>query len=143
VIDLVDVDSGRILLQVVRDAPWFPSGERPQVQRGSSADAPPPPRLASVYQSDDGLLWVWTVAADPRWRTAVSPGLNGHIVISDLGRYQDYIVELIDPSNGALLAMERFDTTAPSMIAAGFAARYREDDDYPRFEIYRVRLARD
>jgi hypothetical protein len=144
VIDLVDVNSGQILLQVVREVPWFPSGERPQGRRGESADEPPRPRLARVDQSDDGLLWVWTVVPDARWRSAVTPGAGGHIVISDFARYSDYVLEVLDPENGRLVASERFDATAPSLIAGNLAARFvQEDLDYPRFEIYRVRLARD
>lgn len=140
-IDLVDGRTGLILKHLVREASWFPDGERP-VRTKPAANAPPRPRISAVHRDETGLLWILISVADARWKSAVSSGNPSHPTITDPLRYWDSIIEVIDPEKATVVASIRLDE-APGWFVSGnlFQRVVTRPDGAPIIKIDRVGLS--
>lgn len=117
-----------------RTVEWF----EPWVDhRSLSLEAPPQPRLAGVWQDDDGLLWTVSAVAAEKWHEGlvVLPGFND-LWIEYPEQFWDSIIEVIDPSTGQLLLSERVPQALGRFTNDGLVIGRR----YPEGEFYQVDL---
>lgn len=130
--------TGEKLLTIERSVKWFP----PMTQKDSwSPDRAPDPRMAATFEDADGHLWVAVSVADPEWKEALTP-IEGGAFQAVQSEYLDYMVEVIDPHSGQVLAGMRLDRVGP-FIGGGRMAVYRQDDGgLPYQDIYKIRLDR-
>ena len=143
VIELWSV-SGRHVQTLVRDPAWFRSdpSARPQLSPDEPAPAQATPRIDA-----EGRIWTVSHLADDRWREALST-VRSLIGRDELGvtegardRYQDSVIEVIDPDQGSLLASLRVDPHLTFISNSGFAASYRQDDlGNPFIDVWRLLL---
>jgi hypothetical protein len=144
VIEQYAVRSGALLRRIVREADWFPPNLRP-LTKGQDPDQPQP-FLARVHEGTDGLLWILVSVPDPNWREAIRPrGRQAprHPSVRNEDGYKDYIIEVLEPETGRLLASHRFDRRVnlfgPGLVGAVTVA----DDGAVRLETWRLQLTRD
>ncbi len=141
-LELWDVATGRRLWQVTRDADWFrPHLEDPPL----SPNRTPAPRIASIHQASDGLLWVAIRVPSPRWKDFIEhrPGpYNPPLYIPvDLDAVYDTVIEVIDPAAGRLIASQRVSQVLGAFLGDGLVRSLQEDKDgNPVTEIWRVQV---
>lgn len=142
VIDLIDVASGQIVKQLIREAHWFPSRLRPTVH--NAVVGQPEPFVLSVAEDAGGLLWVFIGVADSQWRSTVRPPGPGapHGEIVDEQAYWNTRIEVLDPTRGTLVAAREIPTYLRYMIASDIAGTVLlDDDDHPRLHFWRLGLS--
>lgn len=132
------------------DGELLASLSRPNVYTGPRNEDPsaPQPSIAALREDDDGLLWVYILVADARWREQLGrpigrPGQHGGEAdfVGTKHEYRDTIVEVIDPKTGDLLARTRLDARAFPMAdrVAGAAIPAGERFDL-RFTVWALEL---
>lgn len=117
-----------------RTVEWF----EPWVEhRGLSVELPPQPRLSSVWQDDEGLLWTVSAVGAEKWHEGlvVLPGFND-LWIEYPEQFWDSHIEVIDPSTGRLLLSERVPQALGRFTNDGLVIGRR----YPEGEFYQVDL---
>lgn len=143
-IERIDAVSGRVERRLLRNVPWFADGRTPRFV-SSAPDRPPPPLLVGLRQAPDGLLWVLAAVPDANWRAQVQTdrGSHGFRILDEQG-YYDTIIEVIDPSSGALLASQRVDQYLRQFVDDHLVGTVIEDADtgIPRLQVWEVRLVR-
>jgi hypothetical protein len=141
-----------VLVQTIRDSPpwfrWSPrelSGNRLACQRGDrSACAraedeprpphPPAPRIFHMWETHDGLLWIISYTADPRWREAAP---------SESHRVFDSVLEARDAVTGRLIMERTFDQALTGFTNRGHIMMFELGaDDQPRHTLISVSLTR-
>jgi hypothetical protein len=111
-----------------------------------SPRVPPEPRIRQIHQDSDGLLWVLSTVADPSWQDALVPlndPMEGHEwEVVDRDRFFDTIVDVIDPSQGRLIASARFDPWFMQFASDGIVASYLPPQRGlgPRIRVWRLSL---
>ena len=143
---------GKLELEVIRRADWFPEGKLPRVT--IRPDEPPFPSVAAMIEDVNGLVWVFIRVADRRWPEALRP-LQGseeqhryEIVktthdIADIDLAYDTIIEVFDPARKVLLATTRTDELYRFSVGPNRVGRLRRTSDGSLIpEIWRVRLER-
>ena len=98
---------GRRLQELVGDRAWFGTWvSRPVVR---SLDRPPEPFFAGLTSDGSRRLWVLVGVPAPRWHEALDTLRDrmGNRLIRPGGRYQDSVLELVDPVEGSLVASMR------------------------------------
>jgi hypothetical protein len=141
IIDLVDIRTGQITRRLVRRVGWF----RPAAPQPVPVAEPqePSPRINSIRQAPDGLLWVSIVVADARWRSSVRATEPGHFAIADNRLYLDTVIEIIDPERATLVATFRLDESPGDFIGPDLIQRADSlADGSPILRISRVGLQR-
>jgi hypothetical protein len=115
---------GELVQQLERDVSWFRPGS---AVAPVSPEAPPSPVVVGIWEDRRGLLWVHTITADARWETALGDAtrVDGKTVYPLTGPdlYRDTRIEIIDPTNGTLVATAVWDTVYPAFSAGPFFAR--------------------
>jgi hypothetical protein len=82
---------------------------------GEEDDSAPAPSVVALHQDVDGLLWIYILVADPRWRDQLGDALGAHgerPLVGSRHLYRDTIIEVVDPETGDLLARTRMDARA-------------------------------
>lgn len=140
-IDLINPSTGAIERTIRRDAPWFPSGMRPE-PRGNEQMAPAP-FIFDVREDQSGRLWVLIAVADENWRSALRPPAAGerHTTVIDEQRYRDTVIEVLDPESGRLLASIRLPQHIKQFISDGLVGTVLEDaDGVPRLQTWHLQF---
>jgi hypothetical protein len=105
-VELWDTSSGTSVVTLRRDAGWYQHQPVPQFRdEVNSEPIRPNPNPVAVWGDSKGLLWV--VMATPRddWRVHAP------------ARRMSYVIEVIDPSAGILLASRRYDGALSKIVA--------------------------
>jgi hypothetical protein len=95
--------TGRKLQQVRVRSGWF----RESV-RAEGAGERPAPLIERVWQDSMGLVWVLIRDADLRWQADTSPAVHRPVDWEKLNRTYDWVVEVVNPASGAVVAHRRF-----------------------------------
>jgi hypothetical protein len=151
---------GSRIRAIERDAAWFERYD--DVPPGRFIERPPEPLVRGLQVDSQGLIYVFVGVPDPNWRrAATSAGSRGraatgdtsggarsasptptNLTPSDLERFYDTIVEVIDPLQGQLLVSARYDEILLPTTTAGWAYRYRDDGLVPVMEVHQISLTR-
>lgn len=106
----------------------FPDWYQPYpTYRGPDAATPPLPSITGGWFDSTGRIWVMGRARDPDWRTGITPASGGigdsSVVITDLDKVFDTVIEIVDPATGYGITQARFDTLYPLIAGAGVIGR--------------------
>lgn len=127
--------------RITRDADWFTPYEDYQP---IDIQHPPRPWLRTVW--DDGRnLWVAVHVVGANWEEAFSPtevAAGGSPRVIDSTQLFDTTIEVIDISEGQLVASMTIPEMALAFLGSGKLLTYRVDQDgLPAAEIWTVRLS--
>lgn len=108
---------GELLRELRRNASWFePHTRRPSFH----SDTAPPPRVNDIQRDANGYLWILMGVADHNWQAGLelaSEHPDGRqYVPSDLNKYFDTIIEVIEPAGSRVVASGRMDAYAQSFV---------------------------
>jgi hypothetical protein len=109
---------------------------------------PPQPLVVSIWEDDDGRVWVFGLAPDPHWRAGLgeprlSEGQRYH-PIERAGEVYDGVIEVVDVGQGRAVAERRLDDVGWGMLLVepGLVASRRESEDGWWFvDVWQVELA--
>lgn len=112
-------------LTIVRDVEWFPPGDpgSPDDVKAWYQEAPPPNILRHLWEGEDGLLWTYSIVADPRWTP--DPESDAEY-LAWARRTWDTIVEVLDIRNGTVLASLRLDEYLLPVCSSDLVSTVRE-----------------
>jgi hypothetical protein len=137
--------AGNVDVELSRNVAWFPPDGRSLV---ASLTEPPEPSIAGIWQDKDGLLWVISLVADRRWRSAVDAGpirdRRPSVEVYERDLWLDTVIEVFEPRTRTLLASRRFDQALSlGIVGDGFAGAYTLSRlGVPRVTIHRLGLVR-
>lgn len=126
------------VLEIVRQAPWFPV----QIMSQSPGRGlRPTPSVAGIWADGQGQIWVVAHIPDSRWRPPppemIPQGERGPPI--DYDREYDTMIEIIDTRTGQLLASQRFDQHFRFLMPGGYVIHDREDDDgEPYLDVWKL-----
>lgn len=117
-----------VLQKVVERGPdWF----RPwNAWNGRMDIAPPPPRLLSIWQDSQGLLFTLSAIASADWTPVPGRKSTGEAPPPSAAEFDDAndsVVEVIDSQRGVLLASERLPATLLAFVADSMVAGVSRD----------------
>jgi len=132
---------GRRDLVVIRDAEWF-RPNRPQSVDDVDAwyvTEPPPRDVFHIRETGDGLLWTYSQVPDNRWQPGPEPD-----DVPSLHRSLDTVVEVIDITDGSVVAQRRLDERLGAVCdGSDFMTTVREmPDGDTRTIVLRLALSR-
>ena len=143
-------NDGRVLTTFVRSVGWFP--DRDPATPTSLAEDGPQPTVLSIVEDDEGLLRVLIAVPAPQWQQGIGerelqPGFESagvyHTPILDHRKVYNFVVEVIDPTKGAVVVSHRGEGYAIGWLDNQHLATYREDDvGIPMIEVFRVEVVR-
>ncbi len=130
-----DLD-GNLLGRLTTPPAWFTPHQEPDA---ASSQHAPQPAVEDGWVDAAGRLWIVGKVADANWREGVGAPTGGSSPISDPDRAYDTMVDVINPSTGAVIAEARFDPAYPFMAEPGVLMRVlTTDDGWHRAELARV-----
>ena len=117
--------AGRPDLTIVRDVDWFPPGDPGSADdvRAWFQEAPPPNILRHLWEAEDGLLWTYSIVADPRWTPEPESDAE---YLAWSRRTWDTMVEVLDIRNGTVLASLRHDEHLLPVCSSDLVSTVRE-----------------
>jgi len=111
--------AGTLIAQFEPPSTWF----APYAHLDSpSSDTPPQSTIQDGWIATDGRLWLVGKVADAIWRSGL--GVSGTSILRPDHVY-DTVIEIRDPSTGALLESARFDASYPFVVEPGVLMRPR------------------
>lgn len=127
---------------IARTPSWFQPWV--SIDPGEPFFARPQPRLLSIYEDPEGLLWTSSLVPaldwEPSSRDEFAHRMGGPTV-AELDPKWDSIIEVIDPANGRLRHAGRLRGLAFQFIGNGLAYRPREAPDGTHYlEVVWMRL---
>jgi hypothetical protein len=131
--------TGKEHLRLRGDFPWFPISKEPPYSRPLMG-----PSISSLQEDSAGLLWVLSIVADKDFATKF-PGdswKKARFKIEAQGGLYDFIIDVIDPSSGKLVATRRVnDYLSIGLIGPQQVASFEEDESgVRRANIWKLRL---
>ncbi len=102
--------AGEEQVRVIRDAPWFPPYD--EMLMGELFVVPQRPRIQSIAESSDGLLWIAVSRGDRNHEPVRIEGRGSEATVAvdyDMNRLLDTVVEAIDVERGVVVARREFD----------------------------------
>jgi hypothetical protein len=90
------------VLKVVVHSPWF--REAPTI---SDRRNHPSPSIESFWEKD-GFIWVLLRDADTKWKPPLGSNRERPFDLEDYNRTYDWLLEVIDPESGRVVASKRF-----------------------------------
>jgi len=117
--------SGKRDLTIIRDVDWFPPGDPGSVNEVMAwfEETPPPTSLRHLWETEDGLLWTYSIVPDPTWEPETAD------VTEDLAWVRetwDTMVEVLDIHNGTVLASARHDEYLVPVCGSELVSTVRE-----------------
>ena len=102
-----DPSTGERLQSTRIPSDWF----RESIEPYTDEMVRPPPRVAGLWEDEDGLVWTIVQDADADWEP--SPRANEHRPVErrEWDRLHDWVIEVVDPGSGRVLASRRFSET--------------------------------
>jgi hypothetical protein len=131
--------SGSIRRTLKRAADWWskPSEQWTYYPR----ERKPEPALTSVHEDKRGYLWTTVRTGKADWRQLDKPGTNQMASQSELSKYYDTIVEVIDPVTGSLITSHRFPFLIGGIQTGNIVVTMHEDEDGNLLrDVYRIAL---
>ena len=104
VLERHDPISGARLDSIAIRSPWFRESDR----SGNDLHDRPEPVLEHVWEDSRGFVWVLGREADPDWRPALTP--RDYDGPYDRDATYDWILDVIDPDDGRIVASRRLPT---------------------------------
>lgn len=140
VLDRIDLDSGRRDLVIRRQARWFPPRLEPLRDRGTIR---PDPGIRDIQEDEAGRLWVLLAIPDPEWRTVYRPAGPGdtHGSVTDLQRFYDTRIEVLDPVRGTLIAALEMPELVEDFSGPREIGAVLDTDGVPRYHRWRLELS--
>lgn len=144
-IDTWDVGQGELLHSHMRAADWFP----PHLEWGSNDPRRSPrPEIIDMEIDPQGRLWMLISVASDQWSEAFvnlvegsHPELDGHR-LDDWTMAYDTRIEVIDPTEGCVIAHRIVDEYLPFFVGPGWAVSF---PDYPtpdlQMQLWRLALS--
>ena len=135
---------GTLLGTIERAPDWFPL---PSGDNEGTPVTPPPPKIFSIWQAPDGLLWVFGRVAGKNWQGGwpkVTPG-DTTISLSQLRPEKMYgtIIEVLDPITSKLVSTAALDEYVSNVLPNGNVAVFAVDSaGVPHLSIRRLTLTR-
>ena len=125
---------GAVTGRIARTVDWFPPG---LIWKGLPWEARPRPRIASITVDSAGRVWLLIRRANANWAadTTRPPRRPGPLSIAslpsrfDLSQYFESVIEVFDPSTGALLASSTMSATIFGFAAPGILCEVGETED--------------
>ena len=134
VLERWDPESGDRLARIVVRSPWFEEFTSPisEAQR-------PYPILRALWEQDD-FLWVLLRDADTDWKPPV-PGARP-FNLDEYNQTFDWVLDVIDPESGRVIATKRFDTVLWGRPSSPFLISRipAKDGNRVRFDVWRPQL---
>lgn len=131
---------GELQRVLVRQCSWCASWD---TWSGAPARDRPPAIFGSVMEDTTGLLWVLTSVSDAKW-TPYQPTAGRREAPPPPMRHEDAmwdsILEVIDPSEGRLVHMQRFPLRYWRLLPGNRLWRLEERDDEVRIIVLRAAL---
>lgn len=146
----IDVYSAGLQKQTTlrRVAEWVPSSVPDENPSDGVFDQRPTPRLASVWEDADGLIWLVALVPSPRWKSGprVQPGKlpprEEYDALERRPRY-DTIIEVVDLTQRQVVARSRIAGEIGQAFGGGYIATNIESaQGDPTLRISRLRLKR-
>lgn len=139
-----DPDTGRMLERIPRNAPsWFTESGAPA---GSPREVKPNTVITSVWGDDQGFVWLFMDVPAEDWRPLYNRGQappHQQFKPGERNEFFDWLVEVIDPASGALIASKRFPTEVWTRPPGHyFVSRAGTRGDAVQFHISRPTLIR-
>ena len=136
------LDGSRKLI-LERRAEWFPQWEN---WSGEMDVDKPPPRILSIHEDKEGLLWVLIMVADAKYKpiaTRVGRRERRMYNVADEDSLNDTMLEVIDPKTGRLVTSQRFPQALLGIIDDDhvFGMGIDRDGDL-EVRVWRMRLIR-
>jgi hypothetical protein len=130
-------------LALQREAEWFGDGGR---QNAGEREA----SISGIWEDDQGYLWVMIQVRDPSYAAnlarlpEMAGGMGRGILPRDFSDLEDTVLDVIDPSEGRLIASRRFDEymTRGQSVAAPILVYRERQSGAPRFDAMRPVLIR-
>ena len=119
---------GRLERRLVRSPAWFPAVTTQEL----SLDRTPAPYVTSLAEDGAGRLWVLSLLADRRWKSAlrqVGTGETRRWEIDDQDRFRDTMLEVVDPVAGRVVTRVRLEEPWNWVTEDGHLLRVTERDD--------------
>lgn len=137
ILELWSLD-GDLVSRIERDAEWFTAPEAEP-----EGPQPPQPQLLDLRQDADGRLWIMGRTADPQWRESRRLVDGGwETTRPELNR--DFVIEVIDPSSGTLIASRRFPQFGGGFLDAAHVFTHRETNlGIPKIDVWRISFSRE
>jgi hypothetical protein len=125
---------GAMTGRIARTVDWFPPGLS---TKGLPWEARPRPQITSISVDSVGRVWLLIRRANANWaadstRTASRPGPVSRASLPsrfDLSQYFETVIEVFDPSTGALLASSTISATIFGFAAPGILCEVGETED--------------
>lgn len=128
--------AGNLLRSLAVAPDWF---EAHDFLLPPTADRPPQPAVQDAWVDIDGRVWLVGKVADAAWREGLGESANGEASIRDSDRVYDTVVEVRDPTTGAVLGSARFDAAYPFIAEPGVLMRVQSTaGGWQRAELARV-----
>jgi hypothetical protein len=126
-----------------RDASWF----RPRdYAKRRSLDAAPPPMILAVWEDASGRIWTISRVASDAWKAPPTVGSSREQAVPPFDvedRNTDSVLEVFDPSTGALLGTQRLSQYLIGNVGqdAVYSLRSTDDGDL-RVDIWQIQLSK-
>ncbi|MEO7361870.1 MAG: hypothetical protein ABI120_16180 [Gemmatimonadaceae bacterium] len=135
---------GVLLGTIERTPDWFPVASKDNI---GTPTEPPPPKLITVWQAPDGLLWVFGRVAAKHWQEAwptLAPGAKevNYSALS-LERMYGTVIEVIDPITRNVVTTKTLDEYVSNVLPNGNVVVYSVDTAHvAHMAVVRLSLAR-
>ncbi len=125
VLERWNIRTARVEASLTRRSDSFKPHWLPEIVAPNPSTAPAPYIIGSGLDPS-GRIWVYSLMPDPNWRRALGPKrlMGGREIypVTDIDRYYDTLVEIIDPASGRLVASHRVDPALTAVAAYDHAA---------------------
>ena len=130
VIELWDAD-GNTLTILERRVPWFTPLTGPEPAPQFESDPPFHPYMLDLSEDEGGRIWVLVRVPDANWRSGIrrgdTPDGPGGLIMVDPDKVYGTIIEVINPTDGIVLASQRLDNNLHGFSDNTHVHGYREN----------------
>jgi hypothetical protein len=112
--------TGALLSHFEPTTEWYPPYDRLE---SPSADRAPQPSVQDLWVAADGAVGVLGKAADPDWPAGLGAPIDGVAGILRPDQVYDTVIEVRDPTTGAVISSARFDISYPFTAGPGVIMR--------------------
>ena len=102
-----DPSTGERLQSTRIRSDWF----RESIEPYTDETVRPPPRVAGLWEDEDGLVWIIVRDADVDWEPPPRANEELPFDLQEYNRLFDWVIEVVDPGSGRVLASRRFSET--------------------------------
>lgn len=131
-------DSGALFRRWERRVDWFSVHEM-------RAGEPPPGWFSDLLQVSSGEVMTLVAIPDQEWQEGENRASDGGMLLPTVEgqhRWQDAVIEVLDPEQGVVLATLRHDLQFRGFLGPSMTYAVRENDDGIYIELWRVRFER-